>query len=45
MKNFKGPDEILYNGVETVCKFAYLGDRLNATGGCKTAITARTRIG
>ena len=45
VKNFKGPDEIRCDGVETVSKFSYLGDRLNATGGCTTAVTARTRIG
>ena len=27
------------------CKNCYLGDRLNATGGCETAVTARSRIG
>ena len=37
--------KILCDGVETVTKFAYLGDKLNATGGCETAITAKTRIG
>ena len=45
VKNFKGPNEILCDGVETVSKFFYLGDRLNATGGCETAVTARARIG
>ena len=45
VKNFKGPNEILCDGVETVSKFTYLGDRLNATGGCETAVIARTRIG
>ena len=45
VKNFKGPDEILCDGVETVSKFSYLGNRLNATGGCETAVTVRTRIG
>ena len=46
IKNFKGPaDEKLYDGVETVSKFTYLGDRLNATGGCETAVTATSRIG
>ena len=45
VKNFKGPDEILCDGVETVSKFSYLDDRLNATGGCETSVTARTRIG
>ena len=46
VKNFKGStDEKLCDGVETVSKFTYLGDRLNATGGCKTAVTARSWIG
>ena len=46
VKNFKGPaDEKLCDGMETVSKFTYLGDRLNATGGCETAVTARSRIG
>ena len=31
--------------METVSNFTYLGDRLNATGGCQTAVTARSRIG
>ena len=31
--------------METVSKFTYLGDKLNATRGCKTAVTARSRIG
>ena len=25
--------------------FCYLGDRLNASGGCETAVTSRVRIG
>ena len=41
-KNSKEPDEILYDGVENVTR---LGDRLNATDGCETAITAGTGIG
>ena len=46
MKNFKGSaDQKLCDGVETVSKFTYLGDRLNATGGCETAVTAGSRIG
>ena len=46
VKNFRRPtDEKLCDGVETVSKFFYLGNRLNATGGCETAVTARTRIG
>ena len=31
--------------VETVRGFCYLGDRLNASGGCEAAVTARARIG
>ena len=31
--------------METVSKFTYLGDKLNATGGCETVVTARSRIG
>ena len=45
VKKLKGPDEIQCDGVETVTKFCYLGDRLNATDGFETAVTARTRIG
>ena len=46
VKNFKvSADEKLCDGVETVSKFTYLGDRLNATGGCETAVAARSRIG
>ena len=46
VKNFSGPaDEKLCDGLETVSKFTYLSDRLNATGGCETAVTARSRIG
>ena len=46
VKNLKGPsDEKLCDGVETVSKFTYQGDRLNSTGGCETAVTARSRIG
>ena len=45
VKNFKRPNEKLCDGVETVSKFTYLGDRLNATGVCKTAVTARSKIG
>ena len=31
--------------VETVRSFCYLGDRVNASGGCEAAVTARARIG
>ena len=37
--------EKLCNEVETVNGFCYLGDRLNASGGCEAAVTARVRIG
>ena len=45
VKNFKEPDEKLCDGVETASKFTYLGDRLNTTGGCETAVTVKSRIG
>ena len=35
----------LCDEVETVNGFCYLGDRLNASGGCAAAVTARARIG
>ena len=35
----------LCDEVETVNGFCYLGDRLNASGGCEAAVTARIRIG
>ena len=35
----------LCNKVETVNRFCYLGDRLNASGGCEAAVTSRVRIG
>ena len=35
----------LCDEVETVNGFCYLGDRLNASGGCEAAVTARVRIG
>ena len=40
-----GPDEKLCDGVKTAGKIAYLGDGLNANGGCETAVTAKRRIG
>ena len=35
------PMEVLCNEVETVKGFCYLGDRLNASDGCETAVTSR----
>jgi len=40
-----GSVEELCEEVETVRGFCYLGDRVNAGGGCKAAVTARARIG
>ena len=37
--------EVLCDEVQTVKGFCYHGDRLNASGGCETAVTARVRIG
>ena len=37
--------EKLCDEVEAVNGFCCLGDRLNSNGGCKTAVTARARIG
>ena len=37
--------EKLCDEVETVNGFCYLGDRLNTSGGCEVALTARGRIG
>ena len=39
------PVEVLCDEVETVKGICYLGDRLNANGGCDTAVTSRVRIG
>ena len=39
------PVEELYEEVETVRGFCYLGVRVNASGGCEAAVTARARIG
>ena len=39
------PVEELCDEVETVKSFCYLGDSLNASGGCEAAVTARARLG
>ena len=39
------PVEVLCDEVENVKGFRYLGERLNASGKCETAVTARVRIG
>ena len=43
--HFVEPVEELCEEVETVRGFCYLGDRVNASGGCEAAVTARARIG
>ena len=45
VNGFKGPVEELCEEVESVRGFCYLGDRVNASGGCEAAVTARVRIG
>ena len=35
----------MYEEVETVKSFCYLGDRVNASGSCEAAVTARAIIG
>jgi hypothetical protein len=35
----------LNDGIETVESYVYLGDKLNAGGGCLNAVTARVRLG
>ena len=35
----------LNDGIERVESFVYLGDKLNAGGGCLSAVTARVRVG
>ena len=37
--------ERLCDEVETMNGFCYLGDRINASGGCEATFTARVRIG
>ena len=45
MEGTVGSIEKLSDEVETVNGFSYLGDMLNASGGCEVAVTARVRIG
>ena len=37
--------EVMCDEVKIVKGFCYLGNRLNASGGCEAAVTARTRLG
>ena len=39
------PVEVLCDEEENVKGFCYLGDRLNASGGCETTVTSRVKIG
>ena len=48
----KGIMEAMVNSIEKWCKevetvngFCYLRDKLNSSGGCEAAVTARLRIG
>ena len=36
--------EVMCDAMETVKGFCYLNDRLNASGGCEAAVTAKTRL-
>ena len=38
-------EEMLYDEMETVREFTYLGDMVSAGGGCEAAVTARIRCG
>ena len=38
-------EEKLCDEVKTVSEFTYLGEMVNAGGGCEAAVTARTRCG
>ena len=47
-KRVKGMVELmeeLCDEVETVNGFCYLGDRVNSSGGCEAAVSARARFG
>ena len=37
--------KVMCDEMETVKQFCYLGDRLNASGGCEASVTARIRVG
>ena len=37
-------EEKLHDDVETVTKCSYLSYKINSRGGCKMAVTSRTRI-
>ena len=41
----KDREESMNGGIERVESFAYLGSKLNAGGGCLSAVTARVRVG
>ena len=45
MEGTMDSNEKLCDEVETVNGFCYLGDRLNASGGCEAAVTTKVRIG
>ena len=37
--------EVMCDKVETVKRFCYFGNKLNASGGCEAPVTARIRVG
>ena len=39
------PTKVVCDEVKIVRELCYLVDRLNASGGCETAVTSRVRIG
>ena len=41
----KVQQEVMCDKVETVKGFCYLGNKLNVSGECEAAVTARTRVG
>ena len=44
-ENWEGQKVELYDDMETVTEFSYLGDTMNSGGGCEVAVTSRTWIG
>ena len=44
-KGKKEPVEVLCNEIESVKSFCHLGDRLNASGTCETAVALQVRKG
>ena len=45
VNGFVGPVEELCEEVESVRDFCYLGDRVNASGGCEAAVKSKNWLG